>query len=82
MGFGFVTLFVFDLRKTGIETGGGRIWWNALRPVHGVLYLTASYFVVRHLRVQGASVLAVDTALGLCAFLWHHYAKTRSAFGG
>ena len=28
---GFAVIYAFDLRRTGIETSGGPIWWNHLR---------------------------------------------------
>ena len=27
-----------NLRKTGLEVFGDKIWWNNLRPIHGILY--------------------------------------------
>ena len=36
---GFLYIFMNNLRKTGLEVFGDKIWWNLLRPIHGILYL-------------------------------------------
>jgi len=41
-------LYINDLRKTGIEVFGIKIWWNQLRPVHGVLYLLFSIYMYHY----------------------------------
>ena len=40
---GFFYIYVTDSRKTGLEVGGGKIWWNYLRPLHSILYFLFAY---------------------------------------
>lgn len=72
VGIGFFTIYLFDLRKTGLETGGAPIWWNHLRPIHGLLYLTASWFIFFGKREQAWIPLTIDVSFGLTAFLIKH----------
>ena len=71
IAIGFFTIYLFDLRKTGAEVFGERIWWNSLRPVHGALY--AAFAVLAFQQSKNAWMfLAADTLLGLLVFLNHH----------
>jgi hypothetical protein len=69
---GFSVIYVFRLRDRGLETGGRRIWWDSLRPVHAALWLWAALLGVRgepcHLP------LALDASLGGLVFLRRHLA--------
>jgi hypothetical protein len=78
MGFGFLTIFFLGLRKTGIETGGQCIWWDFLRPVHGILFLSVSYQLWKGCRQSASQLLFVDVCIGLIAFLFHHFIKTNN----
>jgi len=69
---GFYYLFLTGTRKTGAEVFGGKIWWNMLRPVHGLLYGLFSYNAINQNR-NSWIYLAVDAFLGLGSFLVHHY---------
>ena len=65
---GFAFIFVNGLRKTGVEVGGGRIWWNNLRPVHATLY--AAFAVLAICKLRAAFVpLLLDVLVGLTAFV-------------
>lgn len=68
MGIGFTIIFVLGLRRTGPETSGEKIWWNALRPVHAVLYITASYHAWRGNRRNACIALMIDVAIGFVAW--------------
>jgi hypothetical protein len=68
IAIGFMVIYIFDLRKTGIEVGGGLIWWNKLRPLHSIMYFLAAYLVFHDQRTSG-HVLAIDAVIGLIAFL-------------
>ena len=72
MGMGFLIIYFGGLRKTGAETGGKPIWWNILRPIHGVLYLIAAGLLFYRHRCWGSQVIIVDTLIGLTAFLLYH----------
>ena len=43
---GFIYIYLTGSRKTGAEVFGEKIWWNDLRPVHGLLYLL---FILLHI---------------------------------
>jgi hypothetical protein len=69
---GFFYLYLFGLRKTGGEVFGDKIWWNNLRPIHGLLYSLFAYNAI--IGNQNAyQYLLVDVILGLMAFLIFHY---------
>jgi hypothetical protein len=72
IGLGFAVIWLFDLRKTGIETGGEAIWWNHLRPVHAALYLVAAYLIITLSKRREASyVIVFDALVGLVAYANH-----------
>ncbi len=68
---GFFVIYFGGFRKTGLETGGETIWWNDLRPVHGLLY---SLFAFNAIEKNPSSwmYLFVDVVLGLTSFLGYH----------
>lgn len=71
---GFFTIYFFNLRKTGTEVFGDKIWWNDLRPIHGFLYLTFAYLAIN--KNKDAWVLLLfDVIFGLLMFLNNHYTK-------
>ncbi len=68
---GFFYIYLTGGRKTGPEVFGDRIWWNSLRPFHGLLW--ALFAVLALFRVPWAwVVLLVDVLVGLVAFIAHH----------
>lgn len=69
---GFMYIFISGSRKTGPETFGQKIWWNALRPVHALLYFLFSYYAMRKNR-NGWIYLLYDVILGLVSFLLFHF---------
>jgi hypothetical protein len=71
IGIGFLSIYFLGLRKTGIEVGGEKIWWDNWRPVHGLLFLAFAYMA--HNNNKNAwKVLLADTLLGLSLFLHYH----------
>jgi len=74
IGIGFIYIYITGSRKTGVEVGGGRIWWNSLRPIHGALYLIVAYYAINKQRVAW-KFLAIDVVIGLIAFLTYHYSQ-------
>lgn len=72
---GFFVIYFGGYRKTGAETFGEPIWWNNLRPVHGLLYLTV--FIVIWLFPQYKNwawkILLLDVLIGLSAFIYHRF---------
>ena len=69
---GFFTIYFGKLRKTGAEVFGERIWWNDLRPVHGFLYALFAILALQR-NTKAWIVLLVDVAIGLTAFIMHHW---------
>jgi hypothetical protein len=69
---GFLYIWFTNARPTGAEVFGEKIWWNDLRPIHGILYGTAAYLAIQK-SPETWKVLLGDTLLGLVSFLVHHY---------
>lgn len=72
IGLGFLYIYFTGSRKTGREVFGEKIWWNHLRPVHGMLYLVFAYLAF----VQNSYAyvpLLIDVIAGLVAFLHYHF---------
>lgn len=72
IGVGFWTIYGMGWRKTGMEVGGGKIWWNSLRPVHGTNYLL--FTLLAYMGWKYAWVfLLIDVVIGIVAELNHIY---------
>jgi hypothetical protein len=71
---GFLYIFATGSRKTGIEIGGEKIWWNWLRPVHALMYSLFAYNAISKNR-DAWHYLAADVIIGIIAFLAHHGSK-------
>ena len=69
---GFFYLFLTGSRKTGAEVFGDKIWWNNLRPVHGLMYLLFAYNAINGNKFAWIYLL-VDVIIGLVSFLIFHY---------
>ncbi len=71
ISLGFFIIYLTNGRKTGIEVGGKKIWWNNERPIHGSFYLifSISAFYGKNLWY----LLLIDTILGLFNYLYHYY---------
>lgn len=86
ISIGFLSIYLFGLRKTGAETQGQPIWWNRLRPLHSILYgivgvLLLSQFIGIKLPnilyinkfTLGRNIIIGDTIFGLVSFIIYHY---------
>ena len=72
IAIGFFYRFVTGNRPTGPEVFGEKIWWNDLRPLHGILCLLfALYAITKHSFAW--IFLAIDVSIGLVSFLTFHY---------
>ena len=69
---GWLNIMLFGERDTGPEVFGGRIWWQNLRPIHTLLWAGFAYRAIRGI-TSAYRLLAIDTLIGLGAFLSHHY---------
>lgn len=72
IGSGFLIIYFTGIRKTGLETGGKLIWWNNIRPIHGLLYIIASLLLFYEHKCMSSKLLIIDTIFGLSAFLIYH----------
>ena len=70
---GHIYLFFKDTRKNGAF--GGKLWWNPVRPIHGVLYGLFAYNAIQG-NHQAWVYLLLDVMIGLLAFT-HNELKTR-----
>jgi len=68
---GFMIIYIFKLRPTGIEVNNGIIWWNHLRPIHSLLFFLFSYLAINKNKNSWV-VLLIDTLFGLTSFLNHY----------
>lgn len=68
---GFFYLFLTDSRKTGPEVFGDKIWWNNLRPVHGLMYALFAYHAINGNDFAWIYLL-IDVVIGLVSFLSFH----------
>ena len=69
---GFMYIYLTGARQTGAETFGEKIWWNNLRPIHGLLYLLFAYNAING-NTFAWIYLLVDVIIGLVSFLSFHY---------
>jgi len=74
--FGFLYIYITNSRKTGREVFGEKIWWNNLRPIHGIIYLLFSLFSIVNNKIMNNNAwlfLLIDVILGLSCFLVYHF---------
>jgi len=71
---GFFYIYITDSRKTGAEVFGDKIWWNYLRPIHGIFYGLFAFHAIQK-NPQSWMILLADVVLGLVSFLSHHYSS-------
>ena len=69
---GFFYIYFTGSRQTGAEVFGSKIWWNDLRPIHGLLYLLFAYNAINRNR-DAWIYLLIDVTFGLVSFLTFHY---------
>jgi len=71
IAMGFLSIYMFGLRKTGIEVSGEIIWWNDFRPLHALLWGLFAYFA-RKQSSNAWKLLGLDTLIGLVLYLNHY----------
>lgn len=69
---GFIYLFFSGARTNGAEVFGDKIWWNNLRPIHGMIYFLFAYNAINGNSLSWIYLL-VDVTIGLISFLTFHY---------
>lgn len=67
---GFTIIYLAGWRKTGAEVFGEKIWWNALRPLHALLWFAFAIAAI-YRKPHAWAFLFIDTVIGLAAFTWH-----------
>jgi hypothetical protein len=66
LSIAFFILFFTKKRETGAEVCNGPIWWNNLRPFHGIAYLTFAILANIDTLVQYAYIpLLIDIVVGI-----------------
>lgn len=76
IGIGFLIIFFGGFRKKGIETGGNKIWWNKLRPIHGILYIISAILLYKNMRILSSNLILFDVIIGTFAWLLFHFTKS------
>ena len=69
---GFIYLYLFDKRKRGLEVGFNKIWWNKLRPIHGILYLLFAIYAIKKEDFAWIPLL-IDVLLGIIFYVIKYY---------
>ena len=69
---GFIYIYLTGSRKTGAEVFNDKIWWNNLRPIHGLLYGLFAYNAINR-NVNSWIYLLVDVIIGIISFISYHY---------
>lgn len=77
ISIGFITIYIFGLRKVGTETMGQKIWWNMLRPLHSVFYGLSGVILLFAIfgnksNTISSLILLIDTIIGLLSFIVFH----------
>lgn len=75
---GFLSIWWFKLRETGLETNGEKIWWDALRPFHALTFAVFAYLAIRGVSEHAWKPLALDVSVGFVAFVVHHLSSSSS----
>jgi hypothetical protein len=68
---GFFYIFLTGSRKTGPEVFDDKIWWNNLRPIHGIMYALFAYHAINGNDFAWIYLL-IDVIIGLISFLSFH----------
>ena len=68
---GFILIYLFNLRKKK-GAFNNNVWWNKLRPIHGIMYLLFSIYAFKK-ETFAWRILFLDGILGLLFWLNHYY---------
>ena len=71
VSIGLMYQYLVNPKKPGVF--GGQPWWNDLRPVHSLIYLTFAIFVLVLKKPEKAYLmLLLDVLIGFSAFIVHY----------
>ena len=70
IGLGFMYNFIFTKKRGG--TFNQIAWWNNLRPLHSILYLTFAYLAINK-NPKAYILLLLDVTIGFISFVLYHY---------
>lgn len=70
IGLGFMYNFIFTKKQGG--TFNQIAWWNNLRPLHSILYLTFAYLAINK-NPKAYILLLLDVTIGFISFVLYHY---------
>lgn len=70
LGIGSLFFFLTKARKTGAFRK--KIWWDELRPFHGLFFLLAS-LLIYHKNTWFVPVLLLDTFMSIVGFSYRGY---------
>ena len=62
-------MYVYNTKQTGAF--GQKAWWNDLRPLHSLLYLTFAMMAIQGIK-YAHSALAFDALIGFVSFIFKH----------
>ncbi len=79
ISLGFFIIYFGNLRKTGAEVIGSKIWWNDIRPIHALNYLIFAYLAYKKNKFSYIPLM-FDVIIGLVAFLIYHNSKNNFRF--
>lgn len=76
---GFTLIYANGWRKTGPETSGKPIWWNAHRPLHATVYFVAAICAFfKRTRSLVWMFLLADALFGLLVYIVHNAGEAAS----
>ena len=73
-GIGISTIYIYNLRPTGIETGGKKIWWDPYRPLFAIIWILFGLASLYN-KPYAWKILSLDIIVGLFLFFNNHYLK-------
>ena len=75
IGLSFLWLYAFKNKTADSQlawAGEPYIWWNKLRIIHGLLYISFGLVAIQKYRSCAVVILLVDVIIGLLAWINHH----------
>tara|TARA_Y100000389_G_scaffold203258_1_gene251103 strand:+ start:4394 stop:5149 length:756 start_codon:yes stop_codon:yes gene_type:complete len=77
---GFLLIY-FDIIERSSGAFGQKIWWNNLRPIHALLYISFAVLAIKKSKYAYVPLL-VDVLIAVIAFFVYHYYYKKKVGGG